>query len=708
MKWLTATILLGVLSPLWAHEDVISDHPRPSYDNVEDIDAMASALRLHLASQERYSFSRSWWQWDRLRHRFVDGGRKNLKELKILQAVFRALILDWHTKLTERGEGDRLYLFFTTVSGNKTARTLADGRTLTRDLHGGGYHGGWGGTARMRIYEELVRMHMLTEDEQQQMRTIVHQSMSPRFLNFRQGAQSANNHSYGNAGGIAMALKLFPNVPQRNEADAWLDRIWASLKELNDWREWTYYPYGPIFLHGVLDVAEARGVVDRERKLLETLGDRCLGFVHAGGVRGNPNSGAPVRANIQEVYADPWNVGYYQVETSGRDAHFWYRLAQMTGRADYLWAAEQVCLGGTDFGGQGSVVDISRANARQRRFGWFDRQGIQPEAPQSTSSIGYLGAATQRIPERLMLTSNRGGNVPFAGYFLYEKKDAHLDNVSGHLYEYSFNGFKFLHSSGKYNNVYSGNDLKGGGTGEESLDLLLTVHQRHHFPLHPDRQGDDRDFLRRDNIHLNRDQLKAETDKEGNCFGQFSWRGVGGPGSVWVRRSVLTANGIMVVADEFTAGPELKENYNTGPVWHLAWHPPPDSAPEPATSENEIAPQDHRWFSAAAFDRAWWQRGKGRILLQISSDQLLKYGSVRQKHSQDTQPNLTVFGNRAVKAGRTERFLSIFVPWFDQRPEQEIAATVVSHVTSTGTFTATVGRTTVRLTKDDWTVTTSR
>ncbi|HAD59661.1 MAG TPA: hypothetical protein DCG12_10485, partial [Planctomycetaceae bacterium] len=76
-------------------------------------------------SQERYSFSRSWWQWDRLRHRFVDGGRKNLKELKILQAVFRALILDWHTKLTERGEGDRLYLFFTTVSGNKTARTLA-------------------------------------------------------------------------------------------------------------------------------------------------------------------------------------------------------------------------------------------------------------------------------------------------------------------------------------------------------------------------------------------------------------------------------------------------------------------------------------------------------------------------------------------------------------------------------------------------------
>ena len=39
-----------------------------------------------------------------------------------------------------------------------------------------------------------------------------------------------------------------------------------------------------------------------------------------------------------------------------------------------------------------------------------------------------------------------------------------MDNVSGFLYEYSFNGAKFLHSSGKYNNVYSGTDIGAAAT----------------------------------------------------------------------------------------------------------------------------------------------------------------------------------------------------------------------------------------------------
>ena len=38
--------------------------------------------------------------------------------------------------------------------------------------------------------------------------------------------------------------------------------------------------------------------------------------------------------------------------------------------------------------------------------------------------------------------------------------------------EHLARGAKLLHSSGKYNNVYSGETLRGGGTGEESLDLL--------------------------------------------------------------------------------------------------------------------------------------------------------------------------------------------------------------------------------------------
>lgn len=190
-------------------QDLLSGHPRPSYKNVENIDAMAAALRKSLASSERYSFSRSWWKWDRLRCRYVDEGRTDENSLKILQAVFRGLILDWHRKLEKNGEGDLMYIFFTTLKGDKRERVLGVGnRTLLRDLHGGGYHGGWGGAARMRIYEELARQGMLTDEEKTRFRTIVHQSLERKFLDFTKGSQQADNHSFGNAGGVALALKL--------------------------------------------------------------------------------------------------------------------------------------------------------------------------------------------------------------------------------------------------------------------------------------------------------------------------------------------------------------------------------------------------------------------------------------------------------------------------------------------------------------------
>ena len=138
-------------------EDLLAGHPRFSYENVKDIDAMQAALRKSLAQRSSYSFSRGWWQWDRLRCRYVDGGREDRNSLKILRAVFRGLILDRHAKLQAAGEGDLLYIFFTTLRGGKREEVLEiDGRKLLRDVHGGGTHGGWGGAARMRIYEELL------------------------------------------------------------------------------------------------------------------------------------------------------------------------------------------------------------------------------------------------------------------------------------------------------------------------------------------------------------------------------------------------------------------------------------------------------------------------------------------------------------------------------------------------------------------------
>lgn len=680
----TLTLVSGVFFTATAQESLLTGHPRESYENVEDIEAMESALRKSLAELERYSYSRSWWKWDRLRARYVDGGRKDTQALRILRAVFRGLILDWHRRFEERGEGDLMYLFFTTLTGDRKESVLdVGGREVYRDRHGGGYHGGWGGAARMRIYEELATQHMLTAEEKERFRGMVHQSLEKRFIDFERKAQTANNHSFGNGGGVAMALKLFPDAPQAAEARAWLDRIWQHLADEGDWREWTYYPYGPIFLHGVLDIAEATGRLDSDRELIRALGRRCLGFVHGNGVRGNPNAGSRVRDDQSKVYADPWNVGYYEVETSSRDGHFWYRLAQHFRDSDFLWAAEQVALGGRP--ASGAVPEVY-ADAYKRRFAWFLDRGIEPSRPEDRASVGLLSGEVRRIPERLYLHAGREPEKPFAAYFLYEKKDAHLDNVSGHLYEYTVNGAKYLHTSGKYNNVYSGDTLVGGGTGEESLDLLLVLHRRHAFPQHPDRLGDERDFMRRGAIVHDRDYARAETNAAGDAYGQFAFDHYYGPESRWVRRSVLTAEGYLVVADDYLGAEILGENYRGGPVWHLALD---EDSPD---QRNEEASVSRNWFEAPAFDQAWWRQGQPRVLLLFHEAPGDEFGSIEQSSSQDIrQRSRTTYAHRGLVGGKHERFLSVFLPHDSKETVATMAEEVLTEVSQDGTSSVEFG-----------------
>ncbi|MDG2385647.1 MAG: hypothetical protein P8N76_28515 [Pirellulaceae bacterium] len=671
-------------------DNLLIGHPRPSYDNVKDIDAMAAALRKSLAERSSYSFSRGWWNWDRLRCRYVDGGRKSENELKILAAVFRGLILDWHAKLEAKGEGDLLYIFFTTVSGDKRERVLdVDSRTLLRDVHGGGYHGSWGSAARMRIYQELAASGVLTEQEQARFKRIVYQSLEPRFIDFKAKTQSANNHSFGNAGGVALAVKLFPDAPQAPQARAWLDRIWNHLAEFGDWKEWNYYPYGPIFLHGMLDVAEATDRIDSDRKLIKSVGHRCLGFVHGGGVRGNPNSGVRMRKTYSQVYADPWNFGYYDVEQSARDGQFWYRLAQHYKDSEYLWAAEQVTLGGCPPNGK---VPAAYQAAYQRRFAWFIERGIEPQMPTGRASVGLLSATNHKIHERIYLRPGQVAGNPIAAFFLYDKKDQHLDNVSGHLYEYSAKGAKLLNSSGKYNNVYSDKNLRGGGSGEESLDLLLVMHKRHKFPLHPDRQGDERDYMRRGSIRSLPELSRAENNDAGDSFGQFAFEDYYGPGSRWIRRAVLTHDGYLVVADEYVGGKPLGDDYVVGPVWHLAI---PEN--EQTDDTRNLAMQDTNWFDGPAFAQAWWQKDKMHLLLYIHQDGVMNFGKVRQRHSQDSDPNITCFGWRPIQHGETERFLSVLVPHTQDENSRSLAATIKTQVTKSGNSTAQIDGTSISI-----------
>ena len=695
MKCLRLAILIGVFfnnDCLFSEENILSGHPRESYSDVKNIDEMEAALRDSLASIERHSFSRGWWVWDRLRCRYVDGGRKDSSALRVLRAVFRGLLLDRHKKLEEKGEGDLLYIFYTSLTGDRKESTLnVNGRKVFRDVHGGGYHGGWGGAARMRIYEELSSQKMLSAEEEVRFEKIVKQSLEPRFIDFKKKAQSANNHSFGNAGGIALALDLFPDAPQADEARAWIDRIWKHLSEFGDWTEWNYYPYGPIFLHGLIDIAEVTGRIESEKELINAVGNRCLGFIHGGGVRGNPNCGSVVRDDLELVYKDPWNYGYYDVETSARDGHFWYRLAKHYKNPYYLWAAEQVSLGGRPLNGK---VSKEYDSAYERRFSWFIERDIKPKIPEGGAKVGLLSSLKNKIPERLYLNRDRKAGSAFAAFFLYPEKDEHLDNVSGHLYEYSVSGSKYLHTSGKYNNVYSGKDLRGGGTGEESLDLLLVMHNRHQFPLHPDRKGDDRDFMRRGSIKYDGAFVIAENNKFGDSYGRFAFDNYYGEGSRWERRVVLTREGFFIVLDRYRGGEILREDYLAGPVWHVGFD---EAVKEGGQSKN--------WFDFPPLDNAWWKKKKSRALLISHPHSKAKYGLIKQKNSQDTSPNVTLYSYRPVSSLQDEYFLNLFIPYDLPVDSSSILKQTKTHLDSMGNAKIDLGHAGIEILIDEsWSV----
>ena len=124
---------------------------------------------------------------------------------------------------------------------------------------------------------------MLSAEEEVRFEKIVKQSLEPRFIDFKKKAQSANNHSFWKCRRYCTSFRSFPDAPQADEARAWIDRIWKHLSELRlDRME--LLSYGPIFLHGLIDIAEITGRIDTEKELINAVGNRCLGFIHGGGV----------------------------------------------------------------------------------------------------------------------------------------------------------------------------------------------------------------------------------------------------------------------------------------------------------------------------------------------------------------------------------------------------------------------------------------
>ena len=87
-----------VLAKAEANEELMSQHPQHSYTDVENIEDLEEVLRKALVNEEKYSFSRGWWRWDRLRQRYVDSGRKEENSLRILRDFLYPLIQTMRTR----------------------------------------------------------------------------------------------------------------------------------------------------------------------------------------------------------------------------------------------------------------------------------------------------------------------------------------------------------------------------------------------------------------------------------------------------------------------------------------------------------------------------------------------------------------------------------------------------------------------------------
>ncbi len=431
-------------------DDPSLGHPRTNYSIYSDAEI---ALQAAAVRKSRPQMSRGGWEWDRLLSRYVDGGRKERNALTILHAYFLSM-LDRYYEAQKKGGGETFSLF--------------------------NNHKSWGSGGRMRIFAELLAQDAITEKEKADFTQIVRQSFAVGFPDYSKIERGVNNRPYGINSGPAIAVRMFPEMPNAIRHRPWLDALWRELIEYGDTTETNYYPYGPLFLHGFLDMAEGMGKLETDYDLIYAIAKRYLDYVHGGGVRGNPNSGCFALRDRETIYANPWNAEYYGGAERVNDGHAWYRLAKIFQDPEFLWASEQVLLGGLP--PDGRAVPPAYEEAYAERYFWFKERGISPRVPTGGSKIGYLSPLKHKVPERLYLCPSRESGAPFVSFFIYDRNNNYMhycDDSDGKLYEYAVDGAKFLHVSGKYSSGRA-------GVGETSYDMLSVLPPDVDFPM-----GDD-------------------------------------------------------------------------------------------------------------------------------------------------------------------------------------------------------------------------
>ena len=127
----------------------------------------------------------------------------------------------------------------------------------------------------------------------------------------------------------------------------------------------------------------------------------------------------------------------------------------------------------------------------------------------------------------------------------------------------------------------------------------------------------------------------------------------------------------------------------------------------------EIDPGQN-WIDAPAWDHAWWQKKQKRLLLWIHPGEGKSFGITAHDTTPDISrplgfeyyPTQNCHAKAVLKAGETEVFLSVLVPFDDGQSARKIAAQIETVVDETGQCRATIGLVTTTVTPDGtWKIT---
>lgn len=143
---------------------------------------------------------------------------------------------------------------------------------------------------------------------------------------------------------------------------------------------------------------------------------------------------------------------------------------------------------------------------------------------------------------------------------------------------------------------------------------------------------------------------ETEVSKKGaDVMGSFLYDSYFTYDSRWRRNSLLTSEGILIVVDELMPGKQAT-GMVAGPSWRLAENPSQGVIGEETPSA--------RWFDTSAAETAWYVSSPKRLLLYFPHEQGRTYGTQLQSGSK----SFATYTNTILLPGRTEYFVSVFVP----------------------------------------------